>query len=90
MSYSSTPPPDTSVKVVHLVVGLLLLGAAGTWALVAGDVVTADRLTVLAPALLIAAGVVGLAVSLASTRRRRPTAEVTDGDDGTDPTEPVR
>ena len=65
------PPPDTSVKVAHLVFALLFLGAAGIWALVETDVITAERLTVLAPALLIAAGVVGLAASLASSRNRR-------------------
>ena len=65
------PPPDTSVKVAHLVFALLFLGAAGIWSLVETDVITAERLTVLAPALLIAAGVVGLAASLASSRNRR-------------------
>lgn len=65
------PPPDTSVKVAHLVFALLFLGAAGIWALVETDVITAERLTVLAPALLIAAGVIGLAASLASSRNRR-------------------
>lgn len=66
-----TQPPDTSVKVAHLVLALLFLGAAGIWALVETDVITAERLTVLAPALLIAAGVIGLAASLASSRNRR-------------------
>ena len=74
------PPPDTSVKVAHLVFALLFLGAAGIWALVETDVITAERLTVLAPALLIAAGVIGLAASLASSRnRRRLHAGPTDG-----------
>ncbi len=68
---SYLPPPDRSVKVPHLVFGLLFLGIAGIWALVAGDVITADRLTILAPALLITAGVIGLAASLASGRNSR-------------------
>jgi ABC-type nickel/cobalt efflux system permease component RcnA len=38
---------------------------------VAGEVITEDRLTVIIPALLIGAGVIGLAASLASTRNRR-------------------
>lgn len=71
MSEPSTPPADHSVKVTHLVFGLLFLGVAGIWALVSGDVITADRLTYLGPAVLIAAGVIGLAASLASTRNRR-------------------
>ncbi len=78
------PPPDTSVKVAHLVFALLFLGAAGIWALVETDVITAERLTVLAPALLIAAGVVGLAASLASSRnrRRRQTSQIGSGQNG--------
>jgi hypothetical protein len=65
------PPADHSVKIPHLVFGLLFLGAAGIWALVVTDVITEDRLPVLAPAVLIVAGVIGLAVSLASSRNRR-------------------
>lgn len=68
-----TPPPaaDRSVKIPHLVFGLLFLGVAGIWALVVSDVITEDRLPVLAPAVLIVAGVIGLAASLASTRNRK-------------------
>ena len=72
------PPVDRSVKVPHLVFGLLFLGVAGVWALVASEAIDADRLTVLAPAVLIAAGVIGLAASLASGRnsqRRGPTPD---------------
>jgi hypothetical protein len=65
------PPADRSVKIPHLVFGLLFLGVAGIWALVVTDVITEDRLPVLAPAVLIVAGVIGLAASLASTRNRR-------------------
>lgn len=64
-------PPDRSVKVAHLVFGLFFLGVAGIWALVQGEVITADRLTVLAPAVLIAAGVIGLAATLANSRNRQ-------------------
>ena len=71
MSEPTTPPVDHSVKVTHLVFGLLFLGIAGVWALVAGGVITAGRITYLGPGVLIAAGVIGLAASLASTRNRR-------------------
>jgi hypothetical protein len=65
------PPADKSVKIPHLVFGLLFLGLAAVWALVITDVITEDRLTVIAPAVLIGAGVIGLAASLASGRNRR-------------------
>ncbi|MCW2818573.1 MAG: hypothetical protein JWR42_1360 [Marmoricola sp.] len=85
--HPGTPPPDTSVKVAHLVVALVLLGTAATWVLVATHVITPERLTVLAPALLIAAGVIGLVASLASSRNRRHhpgPAPTGPGQDGTD------
>lgn len=66
---TTTPPPDTSVKVPHLVLGLLFLGTAATWALLATGVVDADALPYLAPGLLVAAGIVGLAVSVVGGRR---------------------
>ena len=65
------PHADRSVKITHLVFGLLFLGVAVVWALVVGDVINADELAVLAPGILIAAGVIGLATSLASARNRR-------------------
>ena len=64
-------PPDRSVKITHLVFGLLFLGVAVVWALVVGDVINENDLAVLVPAILIAAGVIGLATSLASARNRR-------------------
>ena len=64
-------PPDRTVKIPHLVFGLLFLGIATVWALVVSDVITEDRLTVIGPAILVGAGVIGLAASLASTRNRR-------------------
>jgi len=65
------PPADRSVKIPHLVFGLLFAGIAGIWALVVSDVINTESLAILAPAVLIVAGVVGLAVSLASGRNRR-------------------
>ncbi|MCW2867729.1 MAG: hypothetical protein JWR20_1917 [Marmoricola sp.] len=82
--HSPTPPPDTSVKVAHLVFALLFLGAAATWVLVETHAITAERLTVLAPALLIAAGVIGLAASLASNRNRRRGSDRASGAPGSD------
>lgn len=81
------PPPDHSVKVTHLVFGLLFLGIAGIWALVVNEVITEDRLTILAPALLIGAGVIGLVASLASTRNRRSAQRrlAGDNDDSDEP-----
>ena len=64
-------PADRSVKVTHLVFGLFFLGLAGAWALVEADVINTDSLAVLAPGVLIIAGVIGLAASLASSRNRR-------------------
>ena len=65
------PPVDRSVKVPHLVFGLLFLGVAGIWALGTSGLISGERLTILAPAVLIAAGVIGLVASLASGRNRR-------------------
>ena len=71
MSDLNQQPADRSVKITHLVFGLLFLGVAVVWALVVGDVINENDLAVIAPAILIAAGVVGLATSLASARNRR-------------------
>jgi hypothetical protein len=68
------PPADRSVKVPHLVFGLLFLGVAGIWALGASDAISGEHLAVLGPAVLIIAGVVGLAASLANGRNRRRTS----------------
>ena len=68
-------PVDRRVKVTHLVFGLFFLGLAGMWALVAGDVITADRLGIFAPAVLIVAGVTGLAASLANNNNSRSRGE---------------
>src|SRR3954454_2831390 len=65
------PPADRSVKVPHLVFGLLFLGVAGIWALGASDAISGEHLAVLGPAVLILAGVVALAASLANGRNRR-------------------
>lgn len=64
-------PPDRSVKVAHLVFGLLFLGLAGLWALVSSEVIDADSLPLIAPGVLVAAGVIGLVASLATSRNRQ-------------------
>jgi hypothetical protein len=93
------PPADHSVKVPHLVFGLLVLGVAGIWALGASDAISGESLAVLGPGVLIVAGVIGLAASLANGRNRRrsaaagytpqthDTAEYTDTSDTTDTTD---
>ena len=93
------PPADRSVKVPHLVFGLRFLGIAGLWALGASDVISGESLAVLGPGVLIVAGVIGLAASLANGRNRRrsappayapesyETAEYTEGSDSTGTTD---
>ena len=71
-TYTQPPAPaDRSVKVPHLVFGLLFLGVAGIWALGASDAISGEHLAILGPAVLILAGVIGLAASLANGRNRR-------------------
>ncbi len=71
----SPPPADRSVKVPHLVFGLLFLGVAAIWALGTSHLIRVEHLTLLGPGVLIAAGVIGLAASLASARNRRSTPQ---------------
>jgi hypothetical protein len=68
------PAADRSVKIPHLVFGLLFLGIAGIWALGVSDLISGERLAILGPGVLIVAGVVGLAASLANGRNRRRAA----------------
>lgn len=56
--------------VTSLVFGVLFTGVAGLWALAAADWVSWPDIGVLAPVLLIGAGVAGLVVSLVGGRRR--------------------
>lgn len=50
--------------VTSLVFGLLFLGLAGLWALVQYDVLTLPTASVVAPVVLVAAGVAGLLLTL--------------------------
>ncbi len=59
------------LDVTSLVFGLIFLGVAATWALVQTELVTPPDLSLLGPAVLIVAGVVGLAATLAKGQRQR-------------------
>ena len=59
------------VSVGHLVMGLAFLCFVGAWALVQADVVGGDDIRWLLPVPWIVAGAVGLAVTAASSARRR-------------------
>jgi hypothetical protein len=60
-----------AVNVTHLVLGLVFLGIAGTWALSAGGVVDLEARWLL-PMVLVLAGAAGLVAAMARTARRRP------------------
>ena len=59
---------ESRPRIAYLVTGLLFLGLAVLWLLLVTGVVAGNGLAVLAPALLILVGVVGLAASLARSR----------------------
>lgn len=70
------------VNVSYLVMGLVFLGIAGTWALRAGEVVDTSQMQWLVPLVLVAAGVIGLVAFTAKgvVRGRRTRDHVgTDG-----------
>ncbi len=59
---------DTDVT--SLVFGVLFLGLAGVWALVQYDVLTLPAASVVAPMVLVVAGVAGLVLTLRRGARR--------------------
>jgi hypothetical protein len=59
------------VSITHLVFGLIFLGAAGLWAIGAATDADTPDLAVLAPAVLVAAGVVGLIAMVINARNAR-------------------
>jgi len=65
-----TVPNDTRVKVGHLVTGLVFLGLAGTWALHQAGVIGDVGVGWMMPAILVAAGLIGLLVMVAGPLRR--------------------
>jgi hypothetical protein len=76
------------VSVSHLVVGLVFLGIATTWALEHAGVIDADGMRWVGPVILIIAGGAGLVASVAkSLSRSRPavrtSAEEADAEDTT-------
>jgi hypothetical protein len=81
--YEPQPPADRTLKIPHLVLGLLFLGFAGLWALGESGEVSGEYVAILGPAVLILAGVVGLVASLASSRNRRVRERTTYDDEPT-------
>ncbi|MCL8025169.1 hypothetical protein [Nocardioides bruguierae] len=63
------------VNVTHLVMSVVLLGLAATWALVQADVVERGDLRWLLPLPWVLAGVAGLLTAVLGGRRRRERAE---------------
>ena len=59
------------LNVTYLVVGLVFLGLAGSWALRASGLVVLEDADWLLPLMLVAAGVVGLVAAAAKSLRRR-------------------
>jgi hypothetical protein len=55
--------------VTSLVFGLVFLGVAALWALVQGNLLSLPDASVLGPAVLVVAGLVGIAVTLRRGRR---------------------
>jgi heme A synthase len=69
------------VSIAHLVFGLIFLGAAGLWAVGAATDAETPDLAVLAPGVLIAAGVVGLVAMVINARNARVRPDTTDSTD---------
>ncbi len=61
------PTPRQPVSVPHLVMGLVFLGIAGSWALHAAGVIESVEVQWLLPAILVLAGAAGLVASLTRT-----------------------
>jgi hypothetical protein len=79
--------PTHPLNVSYLVVGLVFLGIAGSWALRAAGLVDAGAVRWLLPLVLVASGVVGLLAFAArglSGGRRRQHHAPDDGDDDPD------
>ena len=71
------------LSVTHLVVGLVFLGVAGSWALREADVISAADVTWLIPVSLILAGGIGLIAAMAkgmTSRRKREAVTPSDSD----------
>ncbi len=66
----SHPRGRHPVNIVHLVMGVVFVGLAFVWALVTSDAVALRDIRWLLPIPWVAAGAVGLAATLAPSRRR--------------------
>jgi hypothetical protein len=77
MRTSMTHPLNVS----YLVVGLVFLGVAGSWALQAADLVDVRDVSWLLPAVLVAAGVLGLVAMAARGVSRRRGEDTSPADD---------
>jgi fatty acid desaturase len=75
------------LNVTYLVVGLVFLGIAGTWALRTAGLVDTTEVGWLLPLMLVVAGAVGLVAGATRGRRRAGSAESSD-DPGDDPFAP--
>jgi membrane-associated PAP2 superfamily phosphatase len=84
-----TELPTRTLKVAHLVIGVVFLGIAGVWALSTNGNIGWSASAYLAPAVLVAAGVIGLLAGLVSHRGRRNPSTSPDSED-TDSTEELR
>jgi hypothetical protein len=69
------------LNVSYLVMGLVFLGIAGSWALRAGGVVDTSQMQWLVPLVLVCAGVIGLVAFTARGLRGRETNEAPTSDD---------
>lgn len=98
MSHLSHPDdgPGAGVKVVHLVFGLLFVGASLLWLLGNRGALDGGQLVVAVPLLLIVAGIGGLAATMiAGFRRTRlerlePDTGLHDSNPNTEPTQEIR
>jgi len=73
MSEPRNEPRTHPLNVGYLVVGLIFLGIAGSWALRAADVVDTGSMRWLVPVVLVVAGVIGLvAFTARGVSRGRP------------------
>lgn len=78
----STPRNTHPLNVSYLVVGLVFLGIAGSWALRQVGLIDLSQIRWLFPATLVAAGLVGVVAMVAKSLSRR---EASDTDDTYDP-----
>jgi hypothetical protein len=88
MTTHTDPTQRTSgrhpVNVTHLVMGLVFLGIAGSWALRQLDVISADDGRWLLPVILILAGGAGLVAAVVKTLTRNKPEPVEERYDGGD------